>query len=62
MFTVYAISSILKKNYIYVGLTSHLNERLRRHNKGYEKTTRSYAPFRLIYTEEVSTRQEARVR
>ena len=59
MFIVYAIKSKVK-NYIYVGLTKNLVDRLRRHNAGYEKTTRSYKPFDLIYTEECSDRIVAR--
>ncbi len=58
---VYAISSI-ERNYIYVGLTSNLEERIIRHNKGYEKTTKPYAPFRLIYSEACPNRVEARKR
>jgi putative endonuclease len=60
-YIVYAISSV-SKNYIYVGMTSNLNERLHRHNAGYEKTTRPYAPFTLIYTETCPSRIEARSR
>ena len=58
---VYAISSI-ERNYIYVGLTSNLEERIIRHNSGYERTSKPYAPFQLIYTEECSNRLEARQR
>ena len=61
MYYVYALS-ILSRIYIYVGLTSNLNDRLHRHNSGYEKTTRAYAPFDLIYTEDFETRIEARVK
>lgn len=61
MFTVYAISSI-KRNYIYVGLTSNLEKRLTRHNRGYEPTTKPYAPFDLIYSEKLETRTEARTK
>ena len=61
MFYVYAISSI-EKNYIYVGLTSNFEERLKRHNGLKERTTKFYAPFKLIYLEEVITRIDARVR
>ena len=61
MYTVYAISS-LSRDYIYVGLTSNLENRLMRHNKGYEKTTRPYRPFKLIYTEECEDRKSARQR
>ncbi|MEQ9352879.1 MAG: GIY-YIG nuclease family protein [Vicingaceae bacterium] len=60
-YIVYAISSI-KRNYIYVGLTSDFENRLIRHNNGYEKTTKPYAPFKLIYCEECSSRKEARQR
>lgn len=61
MITVYAISS-LKKNYIYVGMTKDLSQRFKCHNAGYEKTTKPYKPFELIYTEKCKTRKEARVR
>ena len=61
MYKVYAIKSLVK-NYIYVGLTTKLNDRLKRHNSGYEKTTRSYKPFELIFTEKHNLRQDARKR
>ena len=61
MYTVYALSSI-SRNYIYVGLTSDLEKRIIRHNKGYERTTKPYAPFRLLYHENCSNRLEARIR
>ncbi|MEM7108554.1 MAG: GIY-YIG nuclease family protein [Bacteroidota bacterium] len=60
MYIVYAISSLIR-NYIYVGLTSNLQNRLERHNKGYERTTKPYAPFKVIYTKEFLTRPEARL-
>ena len=61
MFIVYAIKS-KTRNYTYVGLTSNLNERLHRHNSGYEKTTRAYAPFNLIFFENFLSRVEARAK
>ncbi len=60
MFWVYAIKSD-ERNYIYVGLTSDLNARVERHNKGYERTTKPYRPFKIIYTKKFSTRKEARL-
>jgi putative endonuclease len=59
MFTVYALSSTVR-NYIYVGLTSNLENRIFRHNSGYEKTTKPYRPFELIYQKTFTTRPEAR--
>ena len=61
MFWVYAISS-LNRSYIYVGLTSDLESRIARHNKGYEKTTKPYRPFVLLFSEQVNTKTDARER
>ncbi len=61
MIYVYALKSKIR-SYIYVGMTSDINDRIRRHNSGYEKTTRSYRPFELIYLEEFENRQEARIK
>ena len=61
MYYVYAISSE-NKNYIYVGLTDNIQRRVHQHNSGYEQTTKPYLPFKLIYTEEFATREEARKR
>ena len=61
MYYLYAISST-KRNYIYVGITSNIERRLNQHNSGYNKTTKSYRPFELIYQEELGTRIEARKR
>lgn len=60
-FFIYAISSI-NRNYIYVGLTSNIEERLKRHNLGYEQTTKPYKPFELLYTEICEDRINARFR
>ncbi len=61
MFYVYAISS-RNDNYIYVGLTENLERRFHQHNSGYEKTTRPYMPYDLLYKEEHVTRKDARKR
>ena len=61
MFYVYAISS-LAHNYIYVGLTQDVEERIKRHNGGRERTTKFYKPFELIFSEVCETRVEARFR
>ncbi len=61
LYIVYAIKSI-KRNYIYVGMTNNMEERLKRHNNGYERATKPYRPFELIYTESCTTREEARGR
>jgi putative endonuclease len=61
IYSVYAISSI-EKNYIYVGLSSNIEERFKRRNLGYERTTKPYNPFSLIYSEECADRNTARKR
>jgi putative endonuclease len=54
MFTVYALKS-LSQNFIYVGMTENLEERLKRHNLGYNKSTKRFAHFKLIYSENCET-------
>lgn len=61
MYYVYAIRST-KVNYIYVGLTNNLNRRFSQHHTGKERTTRSYAPFELLYKETCIDRGTARER
>lgn len=61
LFTVYAIKSISHK-FIYVGMATNLDERLYQHNSGFNKSTKPYKPFRLIYTEEYESSIKARIR
>ena len=58
---VYAIYS-KSKNYIYVGITNCVQRRVNEHNLGYNKTTKPYRPFELLYQEKLGTREEARKR
>ena len=52
----------MEHNYIYVGMTSDVEQRIKRHNSGWERTTKPYTPFKLIYLEECENRVEARKR
>ncbi|MBW2938538.1 GIY-YIG nuclease family protein [Aureisphaera sp. CAU 1614] len=61
MYWVYALSS-LNRNYIYVGMTQDIEQRISRHNNGLERTTKPYAPFVLLYKEVHPNRIEARKR
>ena len=61
MYTVYALQSV-SRNYVYVGISDNLARRLEQHNRGYNRTTRPYAPFKVLYTEQYETRTDARKR
>lgn len=61
MHFVYVIKSEVR-NYIYVGLSNDLDRRFAEHDSGNNKTTKPYAPFKLIYTERCESRQIARDR
>ncbi len=61
MFFVYALKSI-SHNFIYVGMTENLEERIRRHNNGYVKSTKRYTPYNLIYSETCQSGIQARER
>ena len=61
IYYVYAIFSGLHDR-IYVGLTSDLKSRVKEHNSGRVKSTKHYVPWKLIHSEEYSTRVKARNR
>ena len=58
MFSVYILYSRSRKQF-YVGITSDLEERLRRHNEGRSKATKPGIPWELIHVERFSTRGES---
>ena len=49
-------------NYIYVGISDNPERRIEQHNKGYNKTTKPYAPFKLLKAEMLADREQARKR
>ena len=59
MYWVYAIKN-LNHDWIYVGLTNNLTRRLQEHNRGKNLSTKHYAPFELIYSEQKENRVLAR--
>ena len=61
MWFTYVIQSI-KDCGVYVGMTSDVERRMREHNAGYNRSTRSRAPFVLFYVERCDSRPEARKR
>jgi putative endonuclease len=61
VYTVYVLQSERDGSY-YVGQTSDVEERLKRHNRGTERATRGKGPWTLVYTEQYATRAEAMAR
>ena len=61
MYFVYILKSLKDSGY-YIGQTENLDERLKKHNRGLVKSTRSRMPFVLIKKELFNTRGEARKR
>jgi putative endonuclease len=58
MYTVYVLKS-RKNNFIYVGSTEDIDNRIGKHNKGRVKSTKAYIPWELVETRSFSTRSEA---
>jgi putative endonuclease len=58
MYYVYIIYSESASKY-YTGQTYNLNNRIRRHNCGLSKSTKSGLPWKLIYQIEFHSRSEA---
>jgi len=58
MFFVYIIEATESKRY-YIGQTENLEERIKRHNKGRNLSTRAYIPWRLKWWKQYESRSEA---
>lgn len=58
MFYIYVLQSERDAG-LYIGYTSNLKHRLRQHNRGESKATRSRCPLDLIYYEAYITREDA---
>ena len=59
MYIVYALISN-RRDWIYVGFSDNIDDRINRHQKGYEKTTAPYRPFTVIQLACAFERIEAR--
>ena len=49
----------MRPDIVYVGHTKDVEDRITRHNGKRERYTKRFAPFTLIYTEELATKSEA---
>ena len=58
MYHVYVLQSESDFSY-YIGHTSELADRLKRHNEGRSKYTKKNRPWKLVYSEEYRSRGEA---
>lgn len=61
MYFVYVLRSE-KDGRLYKGFSSNLEKRIREHNSGKTKSTKGYLPWKLVYSEKVESRIEARKR
>ncbi|HLD61910.1 MAG TPA: GIY-YIG nuclease family protein [Patescibacteria group bacterium] len=61
MYYVYIIKSS-KNGKLYIGYTANLKERMIKHNSATEKSTKAYAPWKLVYYEAYKSESDARKR
>jgi len=61
MFFVYVLRSTVNGHF-YVGMTENIANRIARHNRGDNKSTKAHRPWELFFFESCSTRDEARKR
>ena len=61
MVTVYAIISEMNGD-IYVGMTTDIEKRIKQHNTGKSKYTKTLLPWRILYTEQQQDWLSARKR
>ena len=57
-FTVYILFSEIKNRY-YIGFTSDIGERLKRHNQKSKGFTGNVDDWKIVYTENYPTKEEA---
>jgi len=57
-FFVYILESELDGSF-YIGQTSNLENRLKRHNDGRNRSTKTKRPWKIVYFEKVNSRSEA---
>ncbi len=60
-YSIYVIQSEVDKR-LYVGLSKDIEKRLKSHNNGETFSTKGYRPWKLVYSEEVGSREQARER
>jgi putative endonuclease len=58
---VYVLRSMKDRN-LYIGMTSDLQARISSHNCGRVRSTKARRPLKLVYSEEFSSKTEARRR
>ena len=59
MFWVYVLRS-MKDGRLYKGLTGDVDKRLAQHNKGENRSTKGFRPWKLVFQKSFPTREEAR--
>lgn len=59
MHYVYVIRSLIK-NWIYIGMSHDVNNRINQHNKGLVRSSKHFKPFELIFVQIVNDTKEAR--
>jgi putative endonuclease len=58
MYSVYILYSESAKRF-YIGQTNNVKERIKRHNSGYEISTKPYSPWKLVCEIEKNNRSES---
>lgn len=61
MYYAYVLKSS-KDGRLYKGLTNDLENRVKQHNLGQNKSTKGFMPWKLVYCEKFESRPEARNR
>ncbi len=61
MCIVYIIQSLKTKKY-YIGITSDINQRIKHHNSGANKSTKNKGPWILVYQEIFPNKNQAWLR
>lgn len=62
MWYVYVLESISRPGQLYVGYSTNLKRRLEQHNQGRTRSTKPYAPWKIIFYEAYTLLSDAKRR
>ena len=58
-YVFYIYNTIGKTNRFYIGYTKDITKRLERHNDGWSKSTKSWIPWKIVYSKKFTIKSDA---
>lgn len=59
IYIVYILQSHVSQKRYYIGVTANLASRIAKHNRGGNKSTKMYKPWKVVYFEKYESKEKA---